>query len=77
MLPADSPRWCLIIIDPNLEPAVEELRSDADPSLVSQVSLSPVPILIVAGLTALCRRMPGRVEEDAWNVAAGRVEDDE
>ena len=51
-----------------------ELRSEADSSLVSQVSLS---LLSGIGLTALSRRMPGRDEEDEWNVAAGRVEDDE
>lgn len=66
-----------MIIDPNLEPAVEELVSEADSSLVSQVSLSLVPILKVAGLLALSRRIPGRDEEDEWNAAAGRVEDDE
>lgn len=63
------------MIDPNLEPAVDD--SEADSSLVSQVSLSPVPRLIVAGRTALSRRIPGRDEEDEWVVDAGRVEDDE
>lgn len=65
------------MIEPNLEPAVDELLSEADSSLVSQVSLSPVPLLSIAGLTALNRRIPGRDEEDEWNVVAGRVEDDE
>lgn len=62
-------------IDPNLEPAVDD--SEADSNLVSQVSLSPVPLLRVAGRTALSRRIPGRDEEDEWVVDAGRVEDDE
>ena len=61
-----------------MEPAVEELRSvEADSSRVSQVSLSVVPLLSVWGLTALSRRMPGRDEEDEWNVDAGRVDDEE
>lgn len=51
--------------------------SEADSSLVCQVSLSLVPILKVAGLPALCRRIPGRDEEDEWNVGVGRLEDDE
>ena len=51
--------------------------SVADSSLVSQVSLSPVAILRVAGLIALSRRIPGRDEEDGWNVGAGRLDDDE
>ena len=63
-----------MIIDPNLEPAVKELVSEADSSLVSQVSLS---LLRVVGRTAIDRRIPGRDEEDEWNVGAGRVEDDE
>lgn len=63
------------MMDPNLEPAVEELLSEADSSLVSQVSL---PLLRVVGLDrALSRRTPGREEEDEWKVVAGRVEDDE
>ena len=62
------------MIDPNLEPAVKELVSEADSSLVSHVSLS---LLRVVGRTALDRRILGRDEEDEWNVVAGRVEDDE
>lgn len=62
-------------IEPNLEPAVE--LSEADSSLVSQVSLSSVFILMFTGRTALDRRILGRDEEDEWNVVAGRVEDDE
>ena len=62
------------MIDANLEPAVEELVSEADSSLVSHVSLS---LRRFVGRTALNRRIPGRDEEDEWNVAAGRMEDDE
>ena len=62
------------MIDANLEPAVEELVSEADSSLVSHVSLS---LRKVVGRTAIDRRIAGRDEEDEWNVAAGRVEDDE
>lgn len=64
-----------MMIDPNLEPAVDD--SEADSSLVSQVTLSPVPLLIAAGRIALDRRIPGRDEEDEWNIDAGRVEDEE
>lgn len=67
-----------MMIDPNLEPAVEELPSDADSSLVSQVSLSPVFMRKFVGRgTALSRRMPGREEVDEWRLVAGRVEEDE
>ena len=67
-----------MMIDPNLEPAVDELPSDADSSLVSQVSLSPVFMRKFVGRgTALSRRMPGREEEDEWKLVAGRVEEDE